>query len=91
MPYPYDSSKPTLVLVNSFTTSSELYRGQYANRELNDKMNLIAIEYELFAQTLLLYLGVVKQLPAFKSLPYTLKTNCTLRLPVFLSSCLPHY
>lgn len=26
MPQPYDPSKPTLVLVNSFTTSSELYQ-----------------------------------------------------------------
>ncbi|TVY53140.1 putative hydrolase [Lachnellula cervina] len=44
MPYQYDSSKPTLVLVNSFTTSSELYKGQYANKALTDKMNLLAIE-----------------------------------------------
>jgi len=44
MPHPYDSSKPTLVLVNSFTTSSELYGGQYGNKALNDKMNLLAIE-----------------------------------------------
>jgi pimeloyl-ACP methyl ester carboxylesterase len=44
MPHPYDPSKPTLVLVNSFTTSSELYQGQYANKQLTDKMNLLAIE-----------------------------------------------
>lgn len=44
MPHSYDPSKPTLCLVNSFTTSSELYRSQYANKELTDKMNLIAIE-----------------------------------------------
>ena len=44
MPHPYDPSKPTLVLVNSFTTSSELYNGQYANKELSEKMNLVAIE-----------------------------------------------
>ncbi len=44
MPHPYDSSKPTLVLVNSFTTSSELYRGQYSNKKLTDTMNLLAIE-----------------------------------------------
>jgi len=44
MPYRYDSSKPTLVLVNSFTASSELYKGQYANKALTDKMNLLAIE-----------------------------------------------
>jgi pimeloyl-ACP methyl ester carboxylesterase len=44
MPYPYDASKPTLVLVNSFTTSSELYASQFANGALNEKMNLLAIE-----------------------------------------------
>lgn len=44
MPYPYDVSKPTLVLVNSFTTSSELYQSQYANEELTSRMNLLAIE-----------------------------------------------
>ncbi|KAI9799248.1 MAG: hypothetical protein M1833_004126 [Piccolia ochrophora] len=44
MPKPYDASKPTLVLVNSWTTSSELYRSQYANPALTDKMNLLAIE-----------------------------------------------
>ncbi|KAK4989588.1 hypothetical protein LTR28_001577, partial [Elasticomyces elasticus] len=44
MPHPYDSSKPTLVLVNSFTTSSELYRAQYGNKDLTNAMNLIAIE-----------------------------------------------
>jgi pimeloyl-ACP methyl ester carboxylesterase len=44
MPHPYDPSKPTLVLVNSFTTSSELYRGQYANQALTSAMNLLAIE-----------------------------------------------
>ena len=44
MPHPYDPSKPTLVLVNSFTTSSELYRGQYENSKLTSKVNLLAIE-----------------------------------------------
>lgn len=47
MPYPYDASKPTLVMVNSFTTDSNLYRDQFADRELTDAMNLIAIEYVL--------------------------------------------
>jgi len=51
MPKPYDSSKPTLVLVNSFTTSSELYQGQYANKELNDAMNIISIELLGHGQT----------------------------------------
>lgn len=40
----YDGSKPTLVLVNSFTTSSELYGSQFADKKLTDKMNLLAIE-----------------------------------------------
>ena len=44
MPHPYDPSKPTLVLVNSFTTSSELYRSQYENSNLTSNMNLLAIE-----------------------------------------------
>jgi hypothetical protein len=44
MPKKYDSSKPTLVLVNSFTTDSELYKAQYENKQLTDAMNLISIE-----------------------------------------------
>jgi pimeloyl-ACP methyl ester carboxylesterase len=51
MPRPYDSSKPTLVLVNSFTTDSELYKSQYANKQLTDAMNLISIELLGHGQT----------------------------------------
>lgn len=51
MPKAYDSSKPTLVLVNSFTTSSELYKAQYENKALNDAMNLISIELLGHGQT----------------------------------------
>jgi pimeloyl-ACP methyl ester carboxylesterase len=51
MPLPYDPKKPTLVLVNSFTTSSELYRKQYADKELTDTMNLLAIELLGHGQT----------------------------------------
>ena len=51
MPYPYDPSKPTLVLVNSFTTSSELYKGQYQNETLTSRMNLLAIELLGHGQT----------------------------------------
>jgi pimeloyl-ACP methyl ester carboxylesterase len=40
----YDPARPTLVLVNSFTTSSELYRAQFADKELVSKVNLIALE-----------------------------------------------
>lgn len=41
---PLDPSKPTLVLVNSFTTSAALYRDALANSALTAKMNLLAIE-----------------------------------------------
>ncbi|KAK5112001.1 hypothetical protein LTR62_004535 [Meristemomyces frigidus] len=51
MPKPYDKSKPTLVLVNSFTTSSELYKAQYANQDLTNAMNLISIELLGHGQT----------------------------------------
>ncbi|WP_247604627.1 alpha/beta fold hydrolase [Gordonia paraffinivorans] len=40
----YDPSLPTMVMVNSFTTSVELYRPQFADAELNESMNLLAIE-----------------------------------------------
>lgn len=51
MPKPYNSCKPTLVLVNSLTTSSELYQAQYGNQALNDAMNLISIELLGHGQT----------------------------------------
>lgn len=51
MPHSYDSSKPTLVLVNSFTTSSELYKGQYENTKVTGAMNLLAIELLGHGQT----------------------------------------
>lgn len=41
---PYDSSRPTLIMVNSFTTSVELYRPQFAHAELAQTANLLAIE-----------------------------------------------
>ncbi len=41
---PYDASLPTLVLVNSFTTSADLYRPQFADDELAATANLLAIE-----------------------------------------------
>ncbi len=40
----YDASLPTLVMVNSFTTSVEQYRPQFADGELNATANLLAIE-----------------------------------------------
>jgi len=51
MPELYDPHKPTLVLVNSFTTSSELYGQQYANKTLTNTMNLLAIELLGHGQT----------------------------------------
>ncbi|KAL8945691.1 MAG: hypothetical protein Q9222_007806 [Ikaeria aurantiellina] len=51
MTEPYHSSKPTLILVNSFTTSSELYRGQFENEKLTSAMNLLAIELLGHGQT----------------------------------------
>ena len=41
---PYDPSLPTLVLINSFTTSVELYRPQFADEALGATANLLAIE-----------------------------------------------
>jgi pimeloyl-ACP methyl ester carboxylesterase len=40
----YDASLPTLVLVNSFSTSVELYRPQFADEALSATANLLAIE-----------------------------------------------
>jgi pimeloyl-ACP methyl ester carboxylesterase len=40
----YRQNKPTLILINSFTTCAELYRGQLHNAELSEAMNLVAIE-----------------------------------------------
>ncbi|MCF6746179.1 alpha/beta hydrolase [Blastococcus sp. KM273128] len=40
----YDPSLPTLVMVNSFTTSVELYRPQFADEQLSAAANLLAIE-----------------------------------------------
>lgn len=41
---PYDASLPTLVLVNSFTTSVEQYRPQFADETLSSTANLLALE-----------------------------------------------
>ena len=50
-PFPLDLSKPTVVLVNSFATSSELYRAQYENAKLTSTVNLLAIELLGHGQT----------------------------------------
>jgi pimeloyl-ACP methyl ester carboxylesterase len=48
---PIDPTKPTLILINSFTTSSELYRDAFTNKELTAVMNLVAIELLGHGQT----------------------------------------
>ena len=40
----YDASLPTLVMVNSFSTSVELYRPQFADENLTATANLLALE-----------------------------------------------
>lgn len=40
----YDASLPTLVMINSFTTSVEQYRPQFADEKLTATANLLAIE-----------------------------------------------
>jgi pimeloyl-ACP methyl ester carboxylesterase len=40
----FDSKKPSLVLINSFATSADLYEPQFNDTKLNEKVNLIAIE-----------------------------------------------
>jgi len=40
----YDASLPTLVMVNSFSTSVELYRPQFADEKLAATANLLALE-----------------------------------------------
>ncbi|KAL5321652.1 hypothetical protein ACEPPN_009612 [Leptodophora sp. 'Broadleaf-Isolate-01'] len=44
MRHQYDATKPTLILVNSMTTTSDLYEKQFSDKALTDKMNVIAIE-----------------------------------------------
>lgn len=39
-----DKSKPTRIIVNIFTTSSELYHDAKSNKEFTSVMNLVAIE-----------------------------------------------
>ena len=41
---PYDASLPTLAMVNSFSTSTELYRPQFADERLAATANLLALE-----------------------------------------------
>jgi len=44
MPKPYDSSKPTMVMINSHRTTSDLYKLQFEDKALSHAMNMIAIE-----------------------------------------------
>lgn len=41
---PYDPALPTLVLINSYTTSADLYRPQFADPALASTANLLALE-----------------------------------------------
>ena len=43
-PQAYDAGKPTLVLINSHRTTSDLYKLQFSDESMSDAMNLIAIE-----------------------------------------------
>jgi len=40
----YDPRRPTCVLINSMCTTVSLFKEQFASRELNHALNLIAIE-----------------------------------------------
>lgn len=51
MPREYDPRKPTVVLVNAFTTSSDLFQDQFKDSNLTDNMNLLAIELLGHGQT----------------------------------------
>ncbi|KAJ5263915.1 hypothetical protein N7478_011520 [Penicillium angulare] len=51
MPKAYDPAKPTLILINAFTTTSELYRKQFDDHNLASNINLIAIELLGHGQT----------------------------------------
>jgi pimeloyl-ACP methyl ester carboxylesterase len=51
MPKPYDSTKPTLLMINAFTMSSELYRAQFDDPHLTASMNLLAVELLGHGQT----------------------------------------
>lgn len=50
-PHPIDHAKPTVILVNSMTTSSELYQDQFKDERLTSVMNLVAIELLGHGQT----------------------------------------
>ena len=44
MPQAYDPGKPTLVMINSHRTTSDLYKLQFSDGSVRDVMNLVAIE-----------------------------------------------
>lgn len=41
---PYDPELPTVVMINSYTTSADLYGPQFSDPALNDTANLLALE-----------------------------------------------
>jgi pimeloyl-ACP methyl ester carboxylesterase len=44
MPRPYNPSLPTCILVNSFSMTSDLYKAQFEDERLLERVNIIAIE-----------------------------------------------
>lgn len=44
MPRAFDTAKPTLVMIHSFTTDALLYRSQFEDEALSEKCNLVAVE-----------------------------------------------
>jgi pimeloyl-ACP methyl ester carboxylesterase len=51
MPRPYDPTKPTLMMINALTMTSELFRSQFEDPRLNSVMNLLAVELLGHGQT----------------------------------------
>ena len=49
--YPHDANKPTLVLLHSFMTTSDLYSPQFEDEEITKAANLIAIDLLGHGQT----------------------------------------
>ena len=44
IPTPYIATKPTVILVNPFVTSVDLFNPQFSNKALTSALNLVAIE-----------------------------------------------
>ena len=66
----YDASLPTLVMVNSFTTSVEQYRPQFADERLTATANLLAIEPYGHGRTRASYEQFTWPTPCFRPVGY---------------------